>query len=437
MSLQQAKTRALYQRATKSMPYGINSNFRYWGPDDTLVVTHGQGAYIWDADGKRYIDYRLGFGPVILGHGYPAVAEAVGDVIRKEGNIFAFTTVREIELAERVARLTGFDKVRLANTGTEATMHALRIARAHTGREKFIKFEGQYHGMSDYYLFSTASTPRGSLGSRRSPVNVPVSSGIPKGIAEYVINLPFNAPEILESTVKSHAGDLAAIIVEPVLGNSAGIMPEKGFLKHIRQLCDEFGIVFIMDEVKTGFRLALGGAKEYFKVEPDMATYAKAMGNGFPIAAIAGKDEVMLTLEPGGVAQGGTYTGNFVGVAAATATLEIMEREPVLTTIAQRGKVLMSGLGEILSDAGVEHHLIGHPSMFGLAFGGGDAPIDFRGYLGTDTRFYEHLITELGKLGALPDPDGREPWFLSYSHSERDIADTLGWFEQAVKTAKG
>jgi len=436
MTLQQAKARQLYQRATKVMPYGINSNFRYWGPDDTPVVTHGQGAYIWDADGKRYIDYRLGFGPVILGHGYPAVAEQVSEVIRKEGNIFAFTTVREIELAERVARLTGFDKVRLANSGTEATMHALRIARAHTGREKFIKFEGQYHGMSDYYLYSTASTPLGSLGSRRSPVNVPVSSGIPKGIAEYVINLPFNDAEILESTVKSHAGDLAAIIVEPILGNSAGIMPEKGFLRQIRQLCDEYGIVFIMDEVKTGFRIALGGAKEYFKVDPDMATYAKAMGNGFPIAAIAGKDEVMLTLEPGGVAQGGTYTGNFVGVAAAAATLELMEKEPVLTTIAQRGKVLMSGLGEILSDAGIEHHLIGHPSMFGLAFGAGDPPVDFRGYLQTDTHFYERVMTELAEFGALPDLDGREPWFLSYSHSERDIADTLGWFEQAVKQVK-
>jgi len=437
MSLQQPKTRELYQRATKSMPYGVNSNFRYWGPDDTLVMTHGQGAYIWDADGKRYIDYRLGFGPVILGHGYPAVADQVSEVIRKEGNIFAFTTVREIELAERVARLTGFDKVRLANSGTEATMHALRIARAHTGREKFIKFEGQYHGMSDYYLFSTASAPRGSMGSRRSPVNVPVSSGIPKGIAEYVINLPFNDQEILESTVKSHWGDLAAIIVEPALGNSAGILPEKGFLKQIRQLCDEYGIVFIMDEVKTGFRLALGGAKEYFKVDPDMATYAKAMANGFPIAAIAGKDEVMLTLQPGGVSQGGTFTGNFVGVAAAAATLEILEQEPVLATIAQRGKMLTSGLGEILSDAGIEHVMLGHPSMFGIALGVTEAPIDFRGFQRTDEALYERIMTELAKLGALPELDGREPWFLSYSHSERDIADTLGWFEQAVKQAKG
>jgi glutamate-1-semialdehyde 2,1-aminomutase len=374
---------------------------------------------------------------VILGHAYPAVADQVSEVIRKEGNIFAFTTIREIELAERIARLTGFDKVRLANTGTEATMHALRIARAHTGREKFIKFEGQYHGMSDYYLFSTASAPRGSMGSRRSPVNVPVSSGIPKGVAEYVINLPFNDSEILESTVKAHWGDIAAIVVEPALGNCAGILPERGFLKEIQRLCREYGIVFLMDEVKTGFRLALGGAKEYFKVDPDMATYAKAMANGFPIAVIAGKDEVMLTLQPGGVSQGGTFTGNFVGVSAAAATLEILEKEPVLTTIAQRGKMLMSGLGEILSDAGIEHHLLGHPSMFGIALGVDKPPIDFRSFQASDEALYERIMTELGKLGALPELDGREPWFLSYSHSERDIADTLGWFEQAVKIAKG
>lgn len=167
MSLQGKKTREMYQRARKVMPLGVNSNFRYWGPEDTLVVTHGQGAYIWDADGKRYIDYRLGFGPVILGHAYPAVAERVASTIKEEGNLFAYTTVKEIELAERLLRMTGLDMVRLANSGTEATMHALRIARAYTGREKFIKFEGQYHGVADYYLFSTATAQKGTLGSRQ------------------------------------------------------------------------------------------------------------------------------------------------------------------------------------------------------------------------------------------------------------------------------
>ena len=282
MGLQNPKSRQLYQRALKVMPYGVNSNFRYWGPDDTMVVTRGEGAYLWDADGKRYIDYRMGFGPVMLGHGYPAVAERVAETIRHTGTVFAFTTVMEIELAERFTRMTGLDKVRLANSGTEATMHALRLARAHTGREKFIKFEGQYHGMSDYYLYSTASSPRSGLGAPTNPINAQVSSGIPKGIAEYVINLPYNRPEILEATVRAKWGELAAIIVEPTMGNSAGILPEAGWLGTIRRLCDEYGIVMIMDEVKTGFRLARGGAQELFKIRADLATYAKAMANGYP-----------------------------------------------------------------------------------------------------------------------------------------------------------
>ena len=437
MSLQKPKSRELYQRALKVMPYGVNSNFRYWGPDDTMVVTRGQGAYLWDGDGQRYIDYRMGFGPVMLGHGYPAVADRVAETIRNTGTVFAFTTVMEIELAERFTRMTGLDKVRLANSGTEATMHALRLARAHTGREKFIKFEGQYHGLSDYFLYSTASSPRSGLGAPTNPINAQASSGIPKGIAEYVINLPYNRPEILEATVRAKWGDLAAIIVEPTMGNSGGILPEEGWLGTIRRLCDEYGIVMIMDEVKTGFRLARGGAQELFKVRADLATYAKAMANGYPIAAIAGRDEFMQTLEPGSVAHGGTYTGNLVGVSAALATLEVLEKEPVLETIQARGKILMSGLGEILSDAGIANHVLGHPSMFGFALGAASRPTDYRGYTESDMHLYERIMTALVPRGAMPDLDGREPWFLSYSHSEKDIADTLQMFEEAVKEAKG
>ena len=200
MSIQGTKTKSLFQKALKVIPHGVNSNFRYWGDDDTLVITRGEGTYVWDADGKRYIDYRLGFGPIILGHSYPAVIEQVQDAIQG-GTIFAWTTPWEIDLCERITRMCKVDKVRLTNSGTEATMHALRIARAFTGREKFIKFEGQYHGMADYFMFSTASANLRSLGSKRSPINSPVTSGIPKGIIEYVINLPFNDFERLEEVV--------------------------------------------------------------------------------------------------------------------------------------------------------------------------------------------------------------------------------------------
>jgi glutamate-1-semialdehyde 2,1-aminomutase len=313
----------------------------------------------------------------------------------------------------------------------------LRIARAHTGREKFIKFEGQYHGMADYFMFSTASTAKGSVGSRRNPINVPATSGIPKGISEYVINLPFNDIERLEREVRGKWGDLAAIIVEPMLGNVAGIMPLPGWLEKIRELCDEFGIVLIMDEVKTGFRLARGGAQEYFGIQADLVTYAKAMGNGFPIAAIAGREEVMMTIEPGLMAHGGTFAGNAVGVAAAAATLEILEREPILETINQRGQMLISGLGEILTDAGIPYAVMGAPTVFGMILGTDEPPTDFRSYLEGDADLYERIALELSRRGVQPDADGREPWFVSYSHSEQNVSETLTAFEEAVKEAKG
>jgi glutamate-1-semialdehyde 2,1-aminomutase len=436
MPLQGPKTKALYERAKEAIPYGVNSNFRYWGNDDTLVVERGQGPYIWDADGKRYIDYRLGFGPIILGHAYPAVVQKVQEAI-EGGTVFAWTTPIEIEVAERIKRMCKVDKVRLTNTGTEAVMHALRIARAYNGREKFISFEGHYHGMADYFLFSTASASRGTLGSRRSPIAARASSGIPLDIRKYMISLPFNDFELLEAAVTAKWSDIAAIVFEPMMGNAAGILPKPGYLEKIRELCDKYGIVMLMDEVKTGFRIANGGAQEYFGVTADIVTYAKSLGNGFPIAAIAGKDEVMMAVEPGAVAQGGTYAGNVIGTAAALATLEILEKEPIIETINERGKALMAGISDILAEADIPHVVTGLPPMFSLFLGSDKEPEDFRDYLNGDGELYEEIALELIKRGVLPDSDGREPWFLCYSLSEQDVGETLSIFNDAVKAAKG
>jgi glutamate-1-semialdehyde 2,1-aminomutase len=425
----------MFERASQVIPYGVNSNFRYWGDDDTLVATRGQGAYIWDADDRRYIDYRLAFGPVILGHAYPQVLRKVEQALQG-GNLFAWTTPLEIEVAERITQMCNVDKVRLTNTGTEATMHALRVARAYTGRENFIKFEGAYHGQVDYFMYSTAAVPASTIGSRRNPVDVPMSSGIPKGIRKYVTNLPFNDADRLEQEVRAHWGSIAAIIVEPIMGNVASIMPQEGWLEVIRSLCDEYGIVMIMDEVKTGFRIARGGAQEFFGVQADLVTYAKAMGNGFPIAAIAGRDEVMMTIEPGKMAHGGTYSGNVLGTAAAAATLDILAQEPVIDTINKHGQMLISGMGEILTDAGLPHAVIGVPPMFGIQLGQSEPPKDLRDYLESDAELYERLAMALITRGVQPDSDGREPWFLSYSHSEEDIAETLNAFEDALKEMK-
>lgn len=435
MSLQGPKTKALFKQASAAIPYGVNSNFRYWGEEDTLIIKRGEGTYVWDVDGKRYIDYRMAFGPIILGHAYPAVTQKVQEAIQG-GTLFAWTTPLEIEVAERIKRLCGVDKVRLTNTGSEATMHALRIARAYTGREKFISFEGHYHGMNDYFLFSTASANAGSLGSRRSPIPAPASSGIPADIHKYMISLPFNDFELLEKAVKSHWFELAAIVFEPIMGNAAGIMPRPGYLELIRSLCDEYGIVMLMDEVKTGFRVANGGAQEYFGMKADLVTYAKSLGNGFPIAAIAGKDEVMMTVEPGAVAHGGTYSGNVVGTSAAVATLDILETEPIIETINQRGRVLMKGVDEILTEADIPHVVTGVPPMFSILLGSDQEPHDFRDYARGDGRLYEEIAMYLARNGVLPDSDGREPWFLCYSLSEGDVNETLNVFNDAVMAAK-
>ncbi len=435
MGLQGEKTKALYQRALKVIPHGVNSNFRYWGEEDTLVIERGEGAYLWDADGRKSIDYRLAFGPIILGHAFPAVTQKVQQAI-EGGTLFAWTTPLEIEVAEKICKMCKVDKVRLTNTGTEATMHALRIARAFTGREKFIKFEGQYHGMVDYFMFSNASVPLSSIGSPKNPINVPMTSGIPKHITNYVINLPFNDIDRLGTEVRAHWGDIAAIIVEPIMGNVGSIMPREGFLETIRSLCDEYGIVMIMDEVKTGFRIAPGGAQEFFGVQSDLVTYAKSMGNGFPIAAIAGKEDVMMTIQPGQMAHGGTYSGNIVGTAAASATLDILANEPVHETINKHGKLLMSGVSEILNEAGIPNTVIGVPSMFGFALGIDEPPFDLRSYYKSDMELYEHLAMKLIEHGVQPDADGREPWFLCYSLTEKDVAHTLEVFEEATRELK-
>ena len=435
MALNRTRTRELHQRARQVFPLGVNSNFRYWGDENTNVFVRGEKGYVFDADENRYIDFRLAYGPVILGHGYPAVVERVTRAI-KDGGVFAATHPLEISVGERVKRLTGMDKVRFANSGTEATMHALRIARAYTGREVVVKFEGNYHGFHDYTLFSTAMAGRGTLGARRSPLNVPAGSGIPKLMSELLINLPFNDFEALERTLKARWGSIAAIILEPCQGNSACVMPAEGWLAHIRRLCDEYGIVMIIDEVKTGFRIANGGAQEYFGVRADLATYAKSIANGFPLAAIAGKEEFMSIVGPGSVAHGGTYTGNIPGTAAADATLEILETQDIIGSIARRGKKLMDGLDRILTDEGIPHAIMGLPQMFGFVLGVDKAPRDYRECLDGDLELYEHIIMEMIQRGAMAEPDFREPWFLCYEHSDADVDETLNAYADAVKAVK-
>jgi glutamate-1-semialdehyde 2,1-aminomutase len=285
-------------------------------------------------------------------------------------------------------------------------------------------------------MYSTASSPANVLGSRRNPINAATTSGIPQDISKYVINLPFNDFERLEETIEARWGDVAAIFVEPLLGNAAGILPKPGYLEKMRELCDKYKIVLVMDEVKTGFRIANGGAQEYFGVKADLVTYAKAIGNGFPIAAIAGKEEVMMTVEPGAVAHGGTYSGNVAGAAAADATLEILEKQPIIKDIFARGQKLMDGIDEILTEADIPHCMTGLPSIVGYILGTEKVPADFRDYAKGDEELYEEIAMNLIHKGVMPDADGREPWFLCHSHNDEVIAETLTVFKDAVWEAK-
>lgn len=429
-----SKSRAMYDRARKVIPAGVNSNFRYWGEEETLVHKNAQGAYIWDQDDNKYIDYRLAFGPVILGHAYPDVVERVKSGLDK-GNAFAMTTEYEISVAEKVAKMTGVDMMRFANSGTEATMHAIRIARAYTGREKILKFEGHYHGFQDYTLWNTYP-PLSGAGYRRSPLKIPQGSGIPHMIGNLVESIPYNDEELLEIRIRDNWQDLAAVIFEPIMGNTAAIMPQKGFIDKIRKLCDKYNIVMIMDEVKTGFRIAPGGAQEYFKVKADMVTYAKALGNGFPVAAIAGKREIMGEIGPGMIAQGGTYAGNIVSSSAADATLDVIAGG-ALKKVEAHGQKLIDGISRIFTDKGVPFKILGPPAMFGVVLTDQDEVVEYRDWAVSDHTRYEQVILKLFEKGVMPDKDAREPWFVSASHSDADADTTLNAFEDSVKEVFG
>ena len=431
MNTNKTRTHQLFNTAKQYIPYGVNSNFRYWGDEETPIMARGAGAYVWDADDNRYIDYRLGFGPIILGHAHPEVNRRVAEAIQN-GVLFAATTPIEIELAERFTRMTGMDKVRLSNTGTEANMHALRIARAYTGREKFIKFEGNYHGNFDYVMFSGPTAKAELLGPRSHPHRLRATEGMPVAIRNYMISLPYNDIEMLERAMVEHGEELAAVVLEPIMGNVACILPDPTWLQRVRELCDEFGVVLIFDEVKTGFRLANGGAQAYFGVKADLAAYAKAMGNGFPVSAVAGRDEIMAVVEPGRVAHGGTYCGNVVAATAAAATLEILETQPVLETIFVNGRRLMDGIHAILGRAGVAHAVSGVPSMFSVLLGKDEPPTDYRSYSEFDGELFGRLGAELIARGILVDDDPREPWFISWSHDAAVIDETLNLVEDAV-----
>lgn len=424
------KNGEVQRRAKKVFPLGVNSNFRYWGEGITPYLKKAKGSKIWDVADNEYIDYRLAFGPIILGHSFDPVDDFVSKEIRN-GLLAAMTTELEIEVGEMIVNMCpSVEMVRFACSGTESTMHAVRIARAYTGRELLVKFEGNYHGFQDYALFSTYA-PTAAYGNARNPIPVPASSGIPKILAEKIITLPFNDFEGFERVMRTYGDQVAAVITEPAQGNCGAILPQPGFLELIRQKTTDHGAVFILDEVKTGFRIANGGAQEYYGIHPDMATYAKALGNGYPIAAIGGRKEIMGIIGDG-VSQGGTYTNNKPGIAGAYATLKFMRENPVIETINQRGTRLMDGLKAIFKEKGMQAVFNGYPGMFTFALGVNQC-LNQRQWAESDRDGYLAIMEKGMEMGIMPDFDAREPWFLSYSHTDADIDTTLNIFSDVIK----
>ena len=421
-ALNRARQLEAYRRASKVLPGGANSNFRSWG-EDTVYVDRGQGGLVWDIDGNEYVDLRLGYGPVILGHGDPRVDDHVNERMRK-GVSFSLTSEDEIRAIELLCELTGWvDQARMTVSGTEATMHAMRMARAYTGRNKIVKFEGQYHGVHDYALISVAPDDMSELGDEDNPVRLTWGRGIPDAVADTIIPARYNNIDFLRRLFEREGDDIAAIIVEPVLGNAQGIMPAPGFHQAMRALTEEFGILLIFDEVKTGFRFARGGAAEFFGITPDLATYAKAMGNGYPAAAFGGRAEIM-SLLPDKVSHGGTYAGNRVAAAAASKTLEIIRDTDVLDTIRATGLRIQDGLREVLNPTGVPYQFTGHPSMFGIMFTDKVAT-EYRDWANTNHELYDALAMAMQARGAMPEPDSREPWFVCEAHAQGDIVDRV------------
>ena len=423
-----AKSNQHFRKAITKLPLGVSSNFRYWGDDKTIYVKRGKGARLWDIDDNEYIDYRLAYGPAILGYADSRVDDAARAGI-EVGGVFALGTELEYEVAARIsAMVPAAELVRFSNSGTEAVMAALRIARAYTGKDGHIILEGGYHGLFTEVLWYTEVEDWNPQDG--APQVLPYGEGVPELIKPLFHAVPLNDANALEEVLRKNHQDIGAFLIEPIMGNCCGLTATAEYLADVRALCDKYNVVLIIDEVKTGFRVAKGGVQELFGIKSDICTFAKALGNGYPISVVAGREEIMRKVG-NGVVHGGTFTAHSVALAAADKTLQILDETDALATIQQYGEDLQTGLSGILTARGIEHSFVGHPSMMGLFFSD-KAPVDYRDWVNTNYEFYDSLAPELHELGILVEPDSREPWFMCEAHDVKCLAETLDKFETAV-----
>ena len=419
----------ILERAYRVLVGGVNSTVRAFTRPRPLVVVRGRGPYIYDAGLGRLLDYVLGYGPLILGHAHPEVAGAVGEVLR-DGWLFGATTPLEVELAERiVSHVYPGGMARFVNSGTEATMLAIRLARAVTGRELILKFDGCYHGAHDYVLVGA--------GSAAAHIGVPKSPGIPACVAERTLVAEYNDLEGVERLFEERGDEIAAVIVEPVIGNMGVIPPARGFLEGLRRLTREHGALLIMDEVITGFRLSLGGAQEYYGVRADLVTLGKIIGGGFPVGAVVGPREIMENLTPRGrVFNAGTFNGHPASMAAGLATIRVLERSGALVRAAEHARMVEEAVREVLDSLGAAYALNRVESMMQVFIGVDRVERPSQARM-ADARAYTRIHEELVRRGVLVAPSQYEAIFTSAVHGEEELDLFRRAFREAARTVLG
>jgi glutamate-1-semialdehyde 2,1-aminomutase len=417
------RSEELHKRAKELMPAGVSSPVRAYEPFPRFIRS-GKGSKIRDVDGNEYIDYCMAFGPLILGHAPPPVVRAVKAAISK-GSVFGAPTEQEVLLAEKIRKhYPAGVMLRFVNTGTEATMHAIRLARGYTLRKKIVKVEGAYHGAHDAMLVRAGS---GALTH-----SMPNSLGVLEDLAKHTVLVPFNDAQALRKAIREAQGDVAAMILEPVLGNVGPILPKEGYLKEVREITRAADVLLIFDEVITGFRLGLGGAQEMFGVRPDLFTMGKIVGGGYPIGVFAGRRDIMTSISPlGGVYQAGTFSGNPVSITGGLETIRAIEKRGY-GPLNRRSEKLRKGLEDVFSRTSLPHRVSGIGSMFQVFFTGANI-LNWNDARASDTATFMKMFRGLLDEGVYTPPSQFETNFLSMAHSDADIEFTLAAYERTLR----
>ncbi|MBW2706868.1 MAG: glutamate-1-semialdehyde 2,1-aminomutase [Deltaproteobacteria bacterium] len=421
------KSQSLYERALNIIPGGVNSPVRACKSvgADPLFIERGEGCMIYDADGNRFIDYIGSWGPLILGHRHPAVMEAIVSVLER-GTSFGAPTDLEIQLAQMVIdAVDSVDVVRMVNSGTEATMSAIRLARGATGRDLVIKFDGCYHGHADTLLVAA--------GSGVATLGIPGSPGVPEAVAQHTISLPFNDKDAIEKVMDEKGDKIACVIVEPVAGNMGLVPPANGFLETLREFTQKHGAVLIFDEVMTGFRVAYGGAQSLYGIVPDLTCFGKVIGGGLPVGAYGGKKDIMSQIAPQGtIYQAGTLSGNPIAMTAGIATLEQLKKDGVYESLEEKSSRLVAGLANAAQNAGVAARVEHVGSMLGMFFTDRDVAC-FEDAKTCDLELFSNFYQGMRQQGVYIAPSQFEVLFLSSAHADEYIEATANAAEQVLK----